>query len=106
MAGEDDAPAVAGPKRFRPASRAYKAGASPSRRCAGLFFGVQPSAASGGLNDKEINIMHPIQRKREMLWLGLAAGIALLLAACGEPAEQPTDQQGSLDPLQQESTAG
>ena len=49
--------------------------------------------------------MRPIRHQREMLWLGLAVGIALLLAACGEPAEQPTDQQGSLDPAQQESTA-
>lgn len=49
--------------------------------------------------------MNPIRRQRELLWLGVAVGIALLLAACGEPAEQPTDQQGSLDPAQTGSTA-
>lgn len=49
--------------------------------------------------------MHFIRRQRETLWLGLALGIALLLAACGEPADQPTDQQGSVDPAQQGSTA-
>lgn len=47
--------------------------------------------------------MTPSNRQGQLLWIGLAGGLALMLSACGEPAEQPADQ-GQMEPTQQEST--
>ena len=50
--------------------------------------------------------MNASLRKGQLAWIGLFGGVALMLSACGESGEQPpADQQGSLEPTQQESTA-
>jgi len=47
--------------------------------------------------------MTPSNRQGQLLWIGLAGGLALMLSACDQPADQPADQS-QMEPTQQEST--